>query len=296
MARLTIKDFHPEVIRLFNQYVHGSIDRRAFLDSASRFAGKGMTAAAMLQALSPNFAAAQQIKPDDSRLATRWVDIPSPKGNGKVKAYVATPAAAGGPLPGVLVVHENRGLNPHIEDIARRIALEGFMAVAPDALTPLGGYPGKEEDAVKAFGKLDQPKAREDFIAAAEWLRGQVGPTGKVGVIGFCWGGAMTNLLAVRLPWLSAAVPFYGGSQPSAADAQQIHAALQIHNAEKDDWVNPGAAAYDQALTAAHVRHEMFTYPGTVHGFNNDTTPRYDEAAAKLAWGRAMAFLHRELG
>ena len=295
MARLTARDFAPEVMRLFDHYVHGRIDRRGFLDGASRHATGGMTALMLLEALAPNFAMAQQIKPDDARLAARFVELDAPKGNGRARGYLVRPQASTAKLPAVLVVHENRGLNPHIEDVTRRLALENFVAFAPDALFPLGGYPGNEDKAREAFAKLDQPKTREDFMAAAEWLRVQPGVTDRVGVVGFCYGGSMSNLLAVRLPWLAAAVPFYGGSQPAAADAAQIKAAVQIHNAEKDDWVSAGAAGYEQALKTAGVRFEAHTYPGTLHGFHNDTTPRYDEAAAKLAWQRTLGFFNRHL-
>jgi len=295
MSRLTARDFAPEVMQLFDHYVHGRIDRRAFLDGASRHATGGMTAAMLLAALNPKFALAQQVKPDDARIEARFVEIDSPKGYGRARGYLVKPKDARGRLPGVLVVHENRGLNPHIEDVARRLALENFVAFAPDALFPLGGYPGDEDKARAAFARLEQPKTREDFIAAAEWLRTQPDVGERVGVVGFCYGGAMSNLLAVRLPWLVAAVPFYGGSQPSAAEAAQIKAALMIHNAEKDDWVNAGAPAYEQALKAAGVRFEAYSYPGTQHGFHNDTTPRYDEAAARLAWQRTVAFFNRTL-
>ena len=295
MARLTARDFAPEVMRLFDHYVHGRIDRRGFLDGASRHATGGMTALMLLEALAPNFAMAQQIKPDDARLDARFVEIDAPKGNGRARGYLVRPQASTTKLPAVLVVHENRGLNPHIEDVTRRLALENFVAFAPDALFPLGGYPGNEDKAREAFAKLDQPKTREDFMAAAEWLRVQPGVTDRVGVVGFCYGGSMSNLLAVRLPWLAAAVPFYGGSQPAVADAAQIKATVQIHNAEKDDWVTAGAAGYEQALKAAGVRFEALTYPGTLHGFHNDTTPRYDEAAAKLAWQRTLGFFNRHL-
>ena len=295
MTRLTARDFAPEVMQLFDQYVHGRIDRRGFLEAASQHASGGVSALMLLQALSPNFAMAQQVKPDDARLDARFVEIDSPSGNGKARGYLVRPKGATALLPAVLVVHENRGLNPHIEDVTRRLALENFVAFAPDALYPLGGYPGNEDKAREAFAKLDQPKTREDFLAAAEWLRVQPGVAARVGVVGFCYGGSMSNLLAVRLPWLAAAVPFYGGSQPAAADVARIKAAVMIHNAEKDDWVNAGAAAYEQALKSAGVRYEAHTYPNTLHGFHNDTTPRYDEAAAKLAWQRTLGFFNRHL-
>ena len=273
----------------------------------------------LLEALAPNFAMAQQVKPDDARLDARFVEIDAPAGNGKARGYLVRlarcrfgwgasgagngkargylvrPKGAAAKLPAVLVVHENRGLNPHIEDVTRRLALENFVAFAPDALFPLGGYPGNEDKAREAFAKLDQPKTREDFVASAEWLRAQPGMAERVGVVGFCYGGAMSNLLAARLPWLAAAVPFYGGSEPTAADAGKIKAAVMIHNAETDDWVNAGAAAYEQALKGAAVRFEAHNYPGTQHGFHNDTTPRYDEAAAKLAWQRTLGFFNRYL-
>lgn len=295
MRRLTPRDFDPELMRLFDRYVHGRIDRRDFLEGASRYAGRGMTAAMLLEALSPRFALAQQVRPDDTRLAARYIEIDSPSGYGKVRGYLVKPRDAPPKLPAILVVHENRGLNPHIEDVTRRLAFESFVAFAPDALFPLGGYPGDEDKARTAFARLDQPKTREDFIAAAEWLRLQHDVNGRVGVVGFCYGGAISNLLAVRLPWLAVAVPFYGGSQPSAAETAKIKATVLIHNAETDEWVNAGAKAYEQALQAAGVRHEAFTYRGTLHGFHNDTTPRYNQAAAKLAWQRSIALFNREL-
>ena len=295
MPRLTASDFDPAVMQLFDHYVHGRIDRRGFLDGASRYATAGVTAAMLLEALNPKFASAQLVKPDDGRLDARYVEIDSPTGYGRARGYRVKPRNASGRLPGVLVVHENRGLSPHIEDITRRLALENFVAFAPDALFPLGGYPGDEDKARDAFAKLDQPRTREDFVAAAEWLRVQADIGPRVGVVGFCYGGSMSNLLAVKLPWLAAAVPFYGGSQPAAADAARTRAAVLVHNAENDDWVNAGAPAYEQALKAAGVPHESHIYPGTVHGFNNDTTPRYNEAAAKLAWQRTLAWFNRHL-
>ena len=295
MPRSTASDFDPEVIQLFDQYVHGRIDRRGFLEAASRYAPGVGAAALLLEALNPKFALAQQVKPDDPRLVVRHIEFESPAGYGKARGYLVRPEDARGKLPAVLVIHENRGLNPHIEDVARRVALENYVAFAPDALFPLGGYPGNEDKAREAYAKLDQAKSREDFVAAAEWLRAHADVNGRVGVVGFCAGGTTVNFLAVKLPWLAAAVPFYGGSQPGAANAAKIKAALMIHNAEKDDWVNPGAAAYEQALKAAGVRYEAYVYPNTLHGFHNDTTPRYDEAAAKLAWQRTISFFNRQL-
>lgn len=280
---------------LFDRYVHGDLSRRGFLEQAARFAGGPAGAAALLAALSPNFAAAQQVKPDDARLSTRRQAFPSPDGNGEVKGYLAKPANATGPLPAVLVVHENRGLNPHIEDITRRVALAGYVAYAPDALTPLGGYPGNEDDARALFQKLDPAKARADIVAAARGLLTLADANGKLGVMGFCWGGALSNHVATQVPELAVAVPFYGGA-PAAADVPRIKARLQIHYAANDERVNATWPAFEAALKAAGVRYEAFTYPGTQHGFNNDTTPRYDAEAAKLAWERTLAALKAALG
>jgi carboxymethylenebutenolidase len=294
MERKTSADFDQEVLNLFDKYVHGDIDRRGFLERATRYAVGGMTASMLLDALSPRFAEAQQIPKDDKRLKASMVEYASPKGQGKMRGYLVRPAAASAKLPGVLVVHENRGLNPHIEDIARRIALEGFMAFAPDALAPLGGYPGDEDKARELFSKLDPEKVREDFVAAAEWLKNRPDCTGKIGVVGFCFGGGIANVVATRLPDLAAAVPFYG-AQPKAEDVPRIKAPLLIHYAEHDDRINAGTAPYEAALKANHVRYQMFTYPGTQHGFNNDTTPRYDKDAAQLAWKRTIDFLKKNL-
>jgi carboxymethylenebutenolidase len=292
--RLTSQDFDPELWAIFDDYVHGFIDRRTFLDRAAKFAVGGVTAVMLLDMLNPKFAEAQQVPKDDKRLKTEWVDIPSPKGNGKIRAYLVRPANATGRLPGIVVVHENRGLNPHIGDIARRLALDNFMALAPDALTPLGGYPGDEDKARAEFQKLDQPKTREDFIAATHYLRARPDCTGRIGTVGFCYGGAMAGFLATRVPELAAAVPFYGG-QPSAEDTKNIKAAMLIHYAGTDERINAGWPAWEAALKANNVRYEGFIYPGTQHGFNNDTTPRYDAAAAKLAWQRTMAHFNKHL-
>jgi carboxymethylenebutenolidase len=294
MERKKASDFDQELLNLFDQYVHGQIDRRGFLDRAGKFAVGGMTAAMLLDALNPQFAAAQQVPKDDKRLKTETVEYDSLQGTGKVKGYLARPAAAAGKLPGVLVVHENRGLNPHIEDIARRVALDNFVAFAPDALTPLGGYPGDEDKARELFSKLDQTKTREDFVAAAGYLKGRPDCTGKIGVVGFCYGGGIANMLATRVPDLGAAVPFYGG-QARAEDVPNIKAPLLIHYAEKDERINAGWPAYEAALKANNVKYSAYIYPGTQHGFNNDTTPRYDEAAAKLAWQRTIEFFNKNL-
>ena len=294
MDRRTASEFDQELLNLFDKYVHGDIDRRGFLDRAAKFAVGGMTAGMLLDALNPRFAEAQQVAKDDKRLRTQWLDFESPQGTGKVRAYMARPEAVTAKLPGVLVVHENRGLNPHIEDITRRLALDNFVAFAPDALTPLGGYPGDEDKAREAFAKLDQAKAREDFVAAAMVLKARPECTGKVGVVGFCYGGAIANMLATRMPDLGAAVPFYG-TQPAAADVAKIKAPLLIHYADTDDRVNSGWPAYETALKASNVQFTMYKYPGTQHGFNNDTTPRYDKAAAALAWQRTVEFFNKNL-
>jgi len=294
MDRKKASDFEPDVLILFDAYVHGAIDRRGFLHKASKYATAGMTAAMMLDALNPRFAEAQQVAKDDARLKAEYVPFPSPQGNSTTKGYLVRPANAKGKLPGVLVVHENRGLNPHIEDIARRIALDNFVAFAPDALAPLGGYPGDEDQARQLFPKLDQAKTREDFVAAYGYLKGLPDCTGKVGVVGFCYGGGIANFLATRLPDLAAAVPFYG-NQASAEDAAKIKSPLLVHYAENDQRINAGWPAYEAALKAANVPHTMHMYPGTQHGFNNDTTPRYDEAAAKLAWQRTIEFFNQHL-
>jgi len=294
MERKKASDFDPEVLRLFDQYVHGGIDRRGFLEKASKYAVGGVTAAMLLDQLNPRFAEAQQVAKDDRRLTAEYLPFPSPQGNAKTRGYLVRPTGAKGKLPGVLVVHENRGLNPHIEDITRRVALDNFVAFAPDALAPLGGYPGDEDSARQMFAKLDQAKTREDFVAAAAFLKSRPECTGRIGVVGFCWGGGIANMLAARLPDLGAAVPFYG-SQPSAEEAARIKAPLLIHYAENDERINAGWPAYEAALKANHVPYMMHTYPGTQHGFNNDTTPRYDEAAAKLAWQRTLDFFNRHL-
>jgi carboxymethylenebutenolidase len=294
MARLTAADFDPEVLKLFDGYVHGKVSRRDFLSRAGRYAAGGSTAATLLAQLSPSFAA-PLVAPADVRLKTSRVDFPSPQGYGKVHGYLAEPANARGKLPTILVVHENRGLNPHIEDITRRVALDGYVAFAPDALYPLGGYPGDEDKARELFPRLDQAKTRADFIAAAHALAALPQGTGKVGVVGFCYGGGIANYLATQLPDLGAAVPFYG-MQPPAADVARIRAPLMIHDAGKDERILAGWPAYEAALKANHVDYQHFVYPGVEHGFNNDTTPRYDEAAAKLAWDRTMAFFKAKLG
>lgn len=296
MTRLTAADFDQELLILFDAYVHGDIDRRSFLDRASKFAVGGLTAAGLLAALSPNFAAAQVVPANDTRIRTEVVNVASPLGYGTIKAYVAQPVApsASGKRPGVLVVHENRGLNPHIEDIARRLALEGYLAFAPDALTPLGGYPGDEDKARALFAQLDQAKTRQDFLASAAALKARPDASGRVGVVGFCYGGGVAHTLATELPDLSAAVSFYGNHPPVEA-AAKVKAPLLIHFAGVDERINAAWPAYETALKAAGVRYTAHQYPGTQHGFNNDTTPRFDAAAARSAWDRTLAFFRQTL-
>lgn len=295
MERKTAADFDPDLLVLFDAYVHGDIDRRAFLDRATKYAVGGMTAGMLLDALSPKFAEAQQVPKDDKRLTADYVEYPSPNGYGKMRGYLVRPANAAGKLPSVVVVHENRGLNPHIEDVTRRLALDKFMAFAPDALFPLGGYPGTEDEARKMFPQLETPKSREDFVAAAQWLMKHAGSNAKVGIVGFCWGGATSHYVATRMPELAAAVPFYGNA-PEPAEAAKVKAPLLVHFAETDQRVNASWPPYEAALKEAKVPYQAFTYPGTQHGFNNDTTPRYDAEAAKLAWSRTIAFFKKHLG
>ncbi|HEX5043827.1 MAG TPA: dienelactone hydrolase family protein [Candidatus Polarisedimenticolaceae bacterium] len=294
MPQKTAHDYDQELLVLFDAYVHGAIDRRTFLDKAGKFAVAGVTAAMLLSELSPNFAA-QVVAPDDPRVEGRLLTFKSPKGNGKSRGYFVQPAQAKKKLPAILVIHENRGLNPHIEDITRRLALANYVAFAPDALFSLGGYPGDEDVAREQFGKLDQGKTKEDFVAAFEVLKKRPETMGKVGAVGFCYGGGMVNYLATRLGNDLAAGVAYYGSAPDLADVPKIKAPLLIHSAEKDDRINASWPDYEKALQAAKVKYERFLYPGTQHGFNNDTTPRYDAAAAKLAWERTLAFLEKHL-
>lgn len=294
MTRRTANDFHPEILKLFDLHVHGFISRRRFIDSAAKFVAGAAAAAGVLEALSPRFAEAEQIAKDDARIKTRYLDYPSPDGYGTVRGYLAEPAHADKKFPVVLVVHENRGLNPHIEDIARRLAVDQFIAFAPDALTPLGGYPGDEDKARELFPKLDQAKTHNDFLAAAKFAKELPDGNGKVGVVGFCYGGGIANFLATRIPDLAGAVPFYG-AQPTAEETAKIKSPLLIHYAGADDRINAGWPAYEEALKANHVRYEAYIYPGVQHGFNNDTTPRFDEAAAKLAWQRTVDFFKANL-
>jgi carboxymethylenebutenolidase len=295
MERKQASDFPQGLLNLFDRYVHGEISRRDFFDGAQKFAVGGVTAAALFDMLKPNYAWAVQVPADDRRIKSETVGIASPHGNGSIKGYFVRPADATGKLPGVLVVHENRGLNPYIEDVARRLAVAGFMALAPDGLTSVGGYPGNDEKGGQLFKDVDGAKMFEDFVAAAAWLKSRPDCTGRMAAIGFCYGGGVANRLAVRLgAELAAAVPFYG-FQPSAEDAARIKAPILAHYGELDTRFTSGWPAYDAALTAAHVTHEGYVYPGANHGFHNDTTPRYDEAAAKLAWQRTLDWLNKYL-
>ncbi len=294
MERKKASDFDPELLTAFDRYVHGGISRRELLDIAARFAVGGLTAAALVESLSPNYAWAQQVPKDDKRIRAEYITYPSPQGYGSIRGLLVRPAEARGKLPGVVVVHENRGLNPYIEDVARRLGVAGFLALAPDGLTPVGGYPGNDDKGRELQATLDPGKMIEDFVAAAAYLKAHPDCTGKVGVIGFCYGGGVANTLAVRLPDLAAAVPFYG-RQPATADVAKIKAPLLIHYAEKDDRINAGWPAYEAALKANKVAYTAYIYPGTYHGFHNDTTPRYDDAAATLAWNRTIEFLNRYL-
>jgi carboxymethylenebutenolidase len=294
MERKQASDFPPDVLTLFDRYVHGAITRREFLDRAAKYAVGGFTAAAMLDSLRPNYAWAQQIPKNDARIHAEYLTYPSPRGSGTMRGYFVRPAAAPGKLPGIVVIHENRGLNPYIEDVARRLAVANYVALAPDALAPVGGYPGDDEKAAALFAKLDPNKRTEDLLAAVPFLKSRPECNGRVGAIGFCFGGEIVNEMAVRFPDLAAAVPFYG-RQPSAEDTAKIKAPLLIHYAGEDSFINPGWPAWEKALKKHGVRYQEHTYPGVQHGFHNDTTPRYDEAAAKLAWSRTLAFFNENL-
>ena len=294
MKQKNATDFDQKLLNLFDRYVHGFITRREFLNGASKFAVGGLTTATILESLSPKYAQAQQITEDDSRLKIETIEYSSSQGSGTMRGYLARPANSSGKLPGVLVIHENRGLNPHIKDVARRTGLAGFLALAPDALTPLGGYPGNDDDGRALQRQLDRGKMTEDFLAAAAHLKGHPECSERVGVVGFCFGGGMANILAVRIPDLAAAVPFYGG-QPDAGDVSKIKAPLLLHYASLDQRVNAGWPEYETALKANGVTYTAHMYEGTNHGFHNDTTPRYDETAAELAWQRTIDFFNQTL-
>jgi len=291
--RKQARDFPQEVLNLFDQYVHGVIDRRGFLDGARKFAVGGLTALGMFEALRPRYAWARQVEPTDRRIEAEYVEYPSPSGSGTMRGYLARPTG-GGRHAAVLVIHENRGLNPYIEDVVRRLGAAGFLALGPDALTPLGGYPGNDDEGRDMQATLSRDTMVADFEAGARWLMSHPESTGRVGAVGFCFGGLVVNLLAVRIPELGAGVPFYG-SPPEIADVPRIHAPLMIHYAEIDERVNAGWPPYKEALDAHGKSYEMYMYEGTNHGFHNDTTPRYDGAAARLAQDRTIAFFDRNL-
>ena len=294
MTRLTARDFPPALLELYDGYVHGRISRRQFLDRAGMLALGGMTAVGALAALTPNYAWAQQVKFTDPDIVAEYIHYPSPNGHGQVRGYRVRPAKATGKLPGVVVVHENRGLNPYIEDVARRVAKAGFIALAPDGLSSVGGYPGNDEKGRELQKQVDPEKLMNDFFAAIEFLAKDEAATGKVGITGFCYGGGVSNAAAVAYPELAAAVPFYG-RQAKPEDVPRIKAPLLLHFAETDANVNATWPAYEAALKAAGKTYEAHVYPGTGHGFHNDSTPRYDEAAAKLAWERTLSWFREHL-
>ena len=294
MDRKSASDFPQELLNLFDGYVHGGISRRNFLDGAQKFAVGGVTAAALFQMLKPNYAWAIQVPPDDKRIKAESATVPSPQGYGSIKGYLARPANAT-KLPTVLVIHENRGLNPYTEDVARRLAVADFIAFAPDALTSLGGYPGTDEVGVEMQRKLEQPKMMADFVATARYLKARPDSTGRIGVTGFCFGGGIANNLAVQLgPDMAASAPFYGG-QPRAEDVPKIKAAMLIHYAEDDMRINAGWPAYEAALKANKIPHQAFFYPGTMHGFFNDTTPRFNKEQAAVAWTRTLDHFNKHV-
>jgi carboxymethylenebutenolidase len=291
----TTEKLPAEAVEAYTQYIHGEIDRRTFMSRVNKVAASTVAAAAIVDQLMPNYAAAQQVSPTDARLKTEYATVPSPNGNGSIKGYLVRPASAGtNRLPAILVIHENRGLNPHIEDVARRLALENFMAFAPDGLTSVGGYPGDDEKGGALFGKVDRAKMGEDLYAAAVWLKNRPDSTGRLGVTGFCFGGGISNTLAVRMGSdLAAAVPFYGGAPP-AAEVPKIKAAVLVHHGQEDKRLVDAWPEYDAAMKAAGVVHEGHIYPGAVHGFNNDATPqRYNKAAADEAWKRTIAWFNK---
>jgi len=294
MERRTADEYPQELLDLFHEYQHGDMDRRTFMNSIGKFAVGGLTAAAIFESLKPNYAWAQMIKPDDPEIKVGYETVSSPEGNGSIKGYLARPAK-GKKFPAVIVIHENRGLNPYIEDVARRLAKAGYMAFAPDGLTSVGGYPGDDQKGAAAFRTVDGKKMTEDFVAAAKWLKARPDSSGKLGAVGFCFGGGMVNQLAVRLGKdLNAGVPFYG-RQAGAADVPKIMAPMMFHYAGNDQGIDAGIAAYETALKENNKKFETFTYEGKQHGFHNDTTPRYDAEAAKLAWARTLEFFKKNL-
>jgi carboxymethylenebutenolidase len=294
MTRLTAKDFSQELLELYDYYAHGRITKREFLEQAGKYAVGGLTAAAILAQLSPNYALAEQVSFTDPDIVASYITYPSPNGHGEVRGYMVRPAATSGPVPAVVVVHENRGLNPYIEDVARRLAKAGFLALAPDGLSSVGGYPGNDDAGRDLQRAVDGTKLMNDFFAAVEYLMQHEASTGAVGITGFCYGGGVANAAAVAYPELRAAVPFYG-RQPAAEDVPKIKAALMLHYGELDTGVNAGWPDFEAALKAAGTEYQAFIYPGANHGFHNDSTPRYDEAAAELAWGRTIDFLREKL-
>lgn len=294
MTRLTAKDFHPELLELYDFYAHGKITKREFLDRAGKFAVGGVTAMALLSAISPNYALAQQVEFTDPDITPEYITYPSPQGHGDVRGYLVRPAGATAKLPAVVVVHENRGLNPYIEDVARRVAKAGYIALAPDGLTSVGGYPGNDEKGRELQSSVDPEKLMNDFFAAIEFLMAHDDTTGRVGITGFCYGGGVSNAAAVAYPELACAVPFYG-RQAAAADVGRINAPILLHYAELDTRINEGWPDYEAALQAAGKTYEAHIYPGVNHGFHNDSTPRYDETAAKLAWDRTLDWFARHL-
>ena len=297
MERKKASDYPQELLDLFHEYQHGEITRRAFFDRAGKFAVGGVTVAALFESLKPNYAWAQQVPKDDARIVTSYETVQSPQGNGTIKGYFAHPAKPAGKLPAVLVIHENRGLNPYIEDVARRFAVANFVAYAPDGLTSVGGYPGNDEQGAVKFREVNGPKMMEDFVAAATWLKSHTLASGKLGAIGFCFGGGIVNQLAVRMgAGLGAGAPFYG-APPSPEDAAKIEAPMMLHYADptKDTGIGARFPAYEAALKANNKTYQLFVYEGAQHGFHNDTTPRYDETAAKTAWNRTLEFFNKNL-
>jgi len=293
MSRLTAKDFPPELLELYDYYAHGRITRRDFLDRAGLIVG-GVAAVSLLAALSPNYALAEQVAFTDPDIRPEYITYPSPNGHGEVRGYLVRPTGVSDPVPGVVVAHENRGLNPYIEDVARRVAKAGFVALAPDGLSSVGGYPGNDDEGRALQQQVDPEKLMNDFFAAIEFLMAHDATTGKVGITGFCYGGGVANAAAVAYPELGAAVPFYG-RQPKAEDVARIQAPLLIHYGELDARINEGWPAYKAALKANDKVYEAYIYPDANHGFHNDSTPRYDEQAAELAWSRTIDWFRRYL-
>ncbi|WP_373474163.1 YghX family hydrolase [Sphingorhabdus lacus] len=292
--RMKASDFHPYILEIFDGYVHGKLTKREFIREAGKFAAAGVTGLMILQQLAPDYALAQQVKADDPAIITQRVEVPSPEGHGSINGLLARPAKAKGKLPAVLVIHENRGLNPYIEDVARRLAKAGYLALAPDGLSSVGGYPGNDDKGRELQAKLNPAKLLEDFFASFEYLRDHKDSTGKFGAVGFCYGGGVCNALAVAYPDLGASVPYYG-RQPKAEEVPAIKAPLLIHYAEADERINAGWLPYQAALISNQKRYEVHFYPGTQHGFHNDSTPRYDKAAAELSWSRTLAFFKANL-